>query len=51
MSRVDNYINMLKEFYYKKNGKEKSIEFLKLMIKYLEDTYEYEWSDTDWNEN
>ena len=24
MSRVDNYINMLKEFYYKKNGKVES---------------------------
>lgn len=43
MSRVDNYINMLKEFYYKKNGKESSIEFLKVMIEYLEETYEYEW--------
>lgn len=43
MSRVDNYINMLHEFYYKKNGKEASIEFLKIMIEYLEDTYDYEW--------
>ena len=47
MNRVDNYINMLKEFYYKKNGKEASIEFLKVMIKYLEDTYEYEWQITN----
>lgn len=43
MSRVDNYINMLKEFDYKKNGKESTIEFLKIMIEYLEETYEYEW--------
>lgn len=45
MTRVDNYINMLKEFYYKKNGKESSIEFLEYMIKQLEDTYDYEWED------
>lgn len=43
MNRIDNFINMLKEFYYKKNGKEASIEVLKVMIKYFDETYEYEW--------
>ena len=43
MSRADNLINMLREFDYKKNGKYSTIEFLKTMIEYLEETYEYEW--------
>lgn len=43
MNRINNYINMLKEFDYKRNGKYETIEFLKIMIKYFEDTYEYEW--------
>ncbi len=47
MSRVDNYILMLQEFYYKKNGKVASIDFLKYMIEQLEETYEYEWEVKD----
>ena len=43
MSRVDNYINMLKEFYYKKNGKDATIQFLIEMVQLLDETYEYEW--------
>lgn len=43
MSRIDNLINMLKEFDYKKNGKGISIQFLIEMIYMFEDTYEYEW--------
>lgn len=47
MNRVDNYINMLQEFYYKKNGKEATIDFLKYMISLFEDTYSYEWEMKD----
>ena len=45
MNRVDNYINMLLEFDYKKNGKVPSIDFLKIMINYLQNTYEFEWEN------
>lgn len=43
MNRVDNLINMLKEFNYKKNGKYSTIQFLMEMINSLDETYEYEW--------
>ena len=46
MTRVDNYINMMKEFCYNKCGKEMTIEFLKYMIKLFEETYDYEWEDS-----
>lgn len=47
MSRVDNYINMLLGFDYKRNGKVTSIDFLKYMINELQNTYEFEWKDKD----
>ena len=50
MNRVDNLINMLKEFDYKKNGKGVSIQFLIEMIQYFDETYEYEWEMKE-NEN
>ena len=43
MSRVENYIEMLKEFDYLKNGKEATILFLEQMIDFFDDTFEYEW--------
>jgi len=43
MTRVDNLINMLKEFDYKKNGKDATIQFLIEMVNYFDETYEYEW--------
>lgn len=47
MTRVDNLINMLKEFDYKKNGKGVSIQFLIEMIHYFDETYEYEWDENN----
>lgn len=47
MTRVDKYIEMLQEYYYKKNGKYNTIEFLKYMIDLLKKTYEYEWEESD----
>lgn len=38
MSNLDNLIIMMKEFDYKKNGKQKTIDFLALMIQYFNDT-------------
>ena len=43
MSRVENFIAMLLEFDYLKNGKELSIEFLEYLKQQLEDTFQYEW--------
>ena len=49
MTRVDNYINMLKEFDYKKNGKDATVQFLIELVQLLDETYEYEW-ESDKNE-
>lgn len=43
MTRVENYINMLKEFDYLKNGKDATVQFLIEMVQLLDETYEYEW--------
>lgn len=32
---LENLINMLKEFDYKKNGKKKTLDFLAIMIQYF----------------
>ena len=38
---LNNYINMLKEFDYKKNGKTVTIYFLAQMIQYINDLDEW----------
>lgn len=43
MNKVDNLIIMLHEFYYKKNGKDSTINFLKYIIEMLEETTEDDW--------
>lgn len=43
MNKLDNYISMLQEFDYRKNGKELSIDFLKFILISLEMTNENEW--------
>lgn len=40
---LKNLIDMIREFYYERNGKEDSIEFLEFMIRNLKDTDEKLW--------
>lgn len=41
MEKIENLINMMKEFDYKKNGKTMTIYFLAEMIKYFNDLDEW----------
>ena len=43
MNKINNLICMLRDFYYEKNGKKETIEFLKYMIKEFEKTRVRDW--------
>lgn len=45
MSDLQNLIDMIREFYYERNGKSKSIGFLQFIIRELEMTKDSEWDD------
>jgi len=43
MNKLEIYMDMLKEFDYKKNGKELTLYFLTLMVELIEKLDEDEW--------
>lgn len=43
MNNLKNLIDMMREFYYEKNGKKETIEFLKYMINEFEKTRTRDW--------
>lgn len=43
MKNLKNLLDMLREFYYEKNGKKETLEFLKYMIVELENTRARDW--------
>ena len=42
---IKNLIDMIREYYYERNGKEDSIGFLEFMIRSLKDTDEVLWEE------
>ena len=43
MKKLKTLLSMLREFYYEKNGKKETLEFLNYVIKELEETRARDW--------